>query len=442
MTFYFDLETTAPTDNCYDPEQKEMVVVSYIIIVAFHPALNMKKIICERSYGHNLQKLNTIDYLSEDQIKFCQSTTLKQLLGAAHLVSLRKCKKALAQMLGIEMFFLKETLGGWFSKKIKSQNLSINVLDKINYEQKNAVDWSQDKCVLCKFKLDVMPTNVKTSDSEMTYGDFYIRQEHKFLRNIYSYSELGGYEQIKTLANYHDTSQKLVDICICLQNVWTVRNFDDFSTLTKNFVREECHNNFTISDLRDNINEIEIKGLTRSKIPHRLLKVIAYTYQNLISFPIHKFEFETVCSAHFFRNLCRLLKVKIHLHHSHITGKIEGYVHDFCNWTVRENKTEISVIAHNLFGFDAFYFLRGFQASVWGTKNISIGGNRLTSINYMNINGGEVKFIDTLKYYQTTLAGLTKTATEQEKNAVKKLTEEFLISHDHFSRVWKFLGPN
>ena len=43
MTFYFDLETTAPTDNCYDPEQKEMFVVSYLIIVAFHPDLKFKK---------------------------------------------------------------------------------------------------------------------------------------------------------------------------------------------------------------------------------------------------------------------------------------------------------------------------------------------------------------------------------------------------------------
>ena len=107
---------------------------------------------------------------------------------------------------------------------------------------------------------------------------------------------------------------------------------------------------------------------------------------------------------------------------------------------MRENKTELSVIAHNLFGFDAFYFLRGYPASVWGTKNLSVGGNRLTSINYMNINGGEVKFIDTLKYYQTSLAGLTKTATPEEKNAVNKLTEEFLTLHEHFLQVWKFLG--
>ena len=102
---------------------------------------------------------------------------------------------------------------------------------------------------------------------------------------------------------------------------------------------------------------------------------MVYVYQNLIHFPCNKFEFETVVSAHFFRNLHRLLKVKIHLHHSHITGKIQGYVHDFCNWTVRENKTELSIIEHNLFGFDAFYFLKGYQASVWGTKNLSVGSN-------------------------------------------------------------------
>ena len=243
--------------------------------------------------------------------------------------------------------------------------------------------------MLCKFKLDITPTNIKTPDSEITYGDFYIRQEHKFLRNIYSQSELAECEEIKTLASYYDTYQKLVDICICLQNVWSTRNFDDFNILTKTFLREECNNNFTITDLRDNINEVEIKSLTRSKIPHRLLKVMAYIYQNLIHFPIHKFEFETVCSPNFFRNLHQLLKVKIHLHHSHITGKIQGYVHDFCNWTVRENKTEVSVITHNLFGFDAFYFLRDFQASVWRTKNVSIGGNCLTSINYMKITEGK-----------------------------------------------------
>ena len=53
-----------------------------------------------------------------------------------------------------------------------------------------------------------MPTNVETPDSEMTYGDFYIRQDHKFLHNIYSYSELAECEQIKTLANYYEHLSK------------------------------------------------------------------------------------------------------------------------------------------------------------------------------------------------------------------------------------------
>lgn len=59
----------------------------------------------------------------------------------------------------------------------------------------------------------------------------------------------------------------------------------------------------------------------------------------------------------------------------------------------------------------------------------------------MNINGGEVKFIDKLKYYQTSLAGLTKTATAEEKQSVQTLTDEFLSQHDYFSQVWKSLGP-
>ena len=32
FVIYFDFETTAPTDNCFDPEQKTMFVVSYVMI--------------------------------------------------------------------------------------------------------------------------------------------------------------------------------------------------------------------------------------------------------------------------------------------------------------------------------------------------------------------------------------------------------------------------
>ena len=40
------------------------------------------------------------------------------------------------------------------------------------------------------------------------------------------------------------------------------------------------------------------------------------------------------------------------IHHSHITGKIIGYAHNFYNQKVRESKNQVCVIVHNLFGFD------------------------------------------------------------------------------------------
>ena len=93
------------------------------------------------------------------------------------------------------------------------------------------------------------------------------------------------------------------------------------------------------------------------------------------------------------------------VHHSHITGEIVGYAHDFCNTKVRENRNNISVITHNLFGFDFFFFLKGVRLSVQKTTNLTIGRSNLTNLNYANISE-QVKFIDMIKYYQQSLTKL------------------------------------
>ena len=59
---YFDFETTAPTFNFAYSEQKKMFVVSYVMIVAFHPNLNLDRIIIQRSYAHSLEQLTTLRY--------------------------------------------------------------------------------------------------------------------------------------------------------------------------------------------------------------------------------------------------------------------------------------------------------------------------------------------------------------------------------------------
>ena len=36
------------------------------------------------------------------------------------------------------------------------------------------------------------------------------------------------------------------------------------------------------------------------------------------------------------------------------------------------------MIAHKLFGFDMFFFIKGCRATGWGTKDLNFGGTNLT----------------------------------------------------------------
>ena len=84
---YFDFETTAPTENCFDPEQKQMFVMSYVLIAAFDPHLKLRKIIVQRNYSHTFQQLTTLDYLTNDQMKFIGIKLVTQLKHMAQEVS-------------------------------------------------------------------------------------------------------------------------------------------------------------------------------------------------------------------------------------------------------------------------------------------------------------------------------------------------------------------
>ena len=80
-----------------------------------------------------------------------------------------------------------------------------------------------------------------------------------------------------------------------------------------------------------------------------------------MKFPKNKFEFETVATNNLFENIHKIINAKVHLHHSHVTGEVIGYAHDFCNLKVRGNKGVISCIAHNFFGFDIYFFLKAIR---------------------------------------------------------------------------------
>ena len=137
----------------------------------------------------------------------------KQLEDAAEHISKRNYKKSLEQMFSIELSLIKQTLLAWFNRKIKSQHLQLDILVKNKYEKQHPINWTTDKCCLCKFPLNIVPLGPNILNNEMSYGDFYIRCEHKFLQNIYSNEQLESSPQISTLANYYQTYQKFLKIC-------------------------------------------------------------------------------------------------------------------------------------------------------------------------------------------------------------------------------------
>ena len=249
---------------------------------------------------------------------------------------------------------------------------------------------------------------------------------------------------MKLLNHYYVVYQKFIKICLLalLGSYTNAIDEDQFGNDLKDFLLEK-YPETELEDLKSKIDNIEIeniiKGTRGNKISKFNLQLYAFVYYSMIDFPPSNFIYDTITTNNFFRNLHRLIKVKIHLHHSHTTGKILGYVHDFCNWVVRENKTEFAMIAYNLFGFDMFFFIKGYQATAWGIKDLNFGGTYLTHRNYGNITS-EVKLIDTLKYYQKRLAELASTLSEDEKNSAKYLTKQFFDQHTYFSEVWKYLS--
>ena len=220
-------------------------------------------------------------------------------------------------------------------------------------------------------------------------------------------------------------------------------NRNDFiNSTTEKFVEDKFTRD-EISEIKNTINKTEIKNAlsaTHGNVPKFNLKIYAYVSDELISFPRGDIDYERITTKKFFTNVHRLIQNKFHLHQSHITGKIFGYAHDFCNTTLVEKSTpKIPFAGHNFFGFDLFHNMKSYVASAWCSKELNIGSINLTQANYGNISG-EIRLSDSLKFYQRSLGELSSALTAKEKNAVKKLTEKFLNEHYYFCTVWPYLS--
>ena len=90
FSLYADFETTAPTSDYLCPENDVMFSVSYAIVIAWHPKLNLHRQFVVRGFNHSLEELTEVSYLTSEQLSLRKQTTTEQIRDAAIAVSQKK----------------------------------------------------------------------------------------------------------------------------------------------------------------------------------------------------------------------------------------------------------------------------------------------------------------------------------------------------------------
>ena len=75
FSLYADFETTAPTSDYLCPENDEMFSVSYAIVIAWHPKLDLPRQFVVRGFNHSLEDLTDVSYLTSEQLSLRKQTT-------------------------------------------------------------------------------------------------------------------------------------------------------------------------------------------------------------------------------------------------------------------------------------------------------------------------------------------------------------------------------
>ena len=178
----------------------------------------------------------------------------------------------------------------------------------------------------------------------------------------------------------------------------------------------------SFSDLFIEIKNARVKIIDwKNRKDRDVIKLITFVYSSIMDFPENKFEIKTVVTKKI-NSIKDLLFHSYVIHHSHVTTKIVGYAHEFCNKKLRKTKKLIPFFAHNLLSFDFFFVVKGIRLCVWHTEQLNVRGTNLTNAQYANI-GSQVKFTDIIKYYNQSLLLLAKVADENEKINIKSCSK-------------------
>ena len=183
------------------------------------------------------------------------------------------------------------------------------------------------------------------------------------------------------MEKYHEALKKMLRIVDLLKTNYLKES--DVEDISDDCMGEFVHEIY-IDSFEEIFLEIENMEIRNMKWENRkdlkLNKIISFVYLSLMDFPNNKFEIKTVPAKEFFRSVRGLTYGAYVIHHSHVSGQIIGYAHDFCNKKIRKNQTLILLFAHNLFSFCFFFVVKGVSLCVWRPKQFNIGGTNLTNV--------------------------------------------------------------
>ena len=119
-----------------------------------------------------------------------------------------------------------------------------------------------------------MPNALK---EKMSYGDFIIEKEHKFLRNIFLKEELISSDAIKNIESFHEHFSKFLQIVVYLQQ--SINTMKDFS---------ECFHDELIDLIEHKISDVPIKSNQKVKNFKIYIAVICFRLSKNNAFSMDK----------------------------------------------------------------------------------------------------------------------------------------------------------
>ena len=178
FSVYYDFETTTGSGVFFDAK---MYVVSYCMVVAFHPDLNLPHLFIYHVYDQTKEKLESMFHFSVIQKDFFHFPenfnlkTLKQLQDSILTICNRTRETALTEMFNIELKFTIDCLRKWFEK---NKVLELDEKTKDDYRQKN----KPDICCICDFPMDCKAPN--------GWLEQICKAKYLFLENLYETKDM------------------------------------------------------------------------------------------------------------------------------------------------------------------------------------------------------------------------------------------------------------